>query len=195
MRKGFTLLESISSHGENHGKKISRRSFLRTSAQIAAGVLVPSSVLAISSETRQLSFYHTHTGERISIDYSPETYTGSVRKALEYFLRDFRTGEIHAIDRRLLDVLTTIHRFSGSHSCYEVISGYRSAKTNEFLRKKSSGVARKSYHMQGRAIDIRLARLDTEVLRDLAVKFNSGGVGFYPKFDFVHIDTGRKRIW
>lgn len=165
------------------------------SAQIAAGVLVPSSVLAISSEPRPLRFYHTHTGERISIDYSPETYTGSVRKALEYFLRDFRTGEVHRIDPRLFDVLTTIQHSCGSHSCYEVISGYRSAKTNEFLRKKSSGVARKSYHMQGRAIDIRLAGLDTEVLRDLAVKFNRGGVGFYPKSDFVHIDTGRKRIW
>lgn len=188
-------MESISSPGENHGKKISRRSFLLTSAQFAAGVLVPSSVLAISSETRPLSFYHTHTGERISIDYSPETYTGSVRRALEYFLRDFRTGEIHPIDRRLLDVLNTIQRFHGSHPCYEVISGYRSAKTNEFLREKSSGVARKSYHMQGRAIDIRLAGFDTGVLRDLAVQFNSGGVGFYPKSDFLHIDTGKKRTW
>ena len=127
-----------------------------------------------------MSFYHTHTGERISIDYSPETYTGSVRRALEYFLRDFRTGEVHPIDRCLLDVLTTIQHNCGSHSCYELISGYRSAKTNEFLRKKSSGVARKSYHMQGRAMDIRLAGLDTEVLRDLAVKFNRGGVGFLP---------------
>lgn len=195
MRKGFTFLESISSPGENHEKKISRRSFLVASAQIAAGVLFPSSVLAIASQTRPLSFYHTHTGERISIDYSPETYTGSVRRALEHFFRDFRTSEIHPIDRRLLDVLTTIQRFSGSHSCYEIISGYRSAKTNEVLRKKSSGVGKKSYHMQGRALDIRLAGLDIGVLRDLAVKFNNGGVGFYPKSNFVHIDTGRKRLW
>lgn len=195
MRKSLTLLESISSPGENHGKKFCRRFFLLASAQIAAGVIFPSSVLAIPSEPRPLSFYHTHTGERISIDYSPETYSGSVRSALEYFLRDFRTGEVHRIDRRLLDVLTTIQHCCGSHSYYEVISGYRSAKTNEFLRKKSGGVAKKSYHMQGRAIDIRLAGLDTEVLRDLAIKYNRGGVGFYPKSDFVHIDTGRKRIW
>ncbi len=188
-------MKSISNPGENHGKKISRRSFLLASAQIAAGVIVPSSVLAISSETRPLSFYHTHTGEKITIDYSPDTYTGSVRTALEYFLRDFRTSEIHSIDPRLLDVLATIQHFRGSHSCYEVISGYRSAKTNAFLRKKNSGVARKSYHMQGRALDIRLAGLDTGALRDLAVKFNNGGVGFYPKSDFVHIDTGKKRAW
>ncbi|WP_300465438.1 DUF882 domain-containing protein [Desulfobacula sp.] len=195
MRTRFPFLKSICSPGENHGKKISRRSFLLASAQIAAGVFVPSAVLAIPSEPRPLSFYHTHTGERISIDYSPETYTDSVRRALEYFLRDFRTSEVHRIDRRLLDVLTTIQHYCKSHSCYEVISGYRSAKTNAFLRKKSNGVAKKSYHMQGRAIDIRLAGLDTEVLRDMAVKFNTGGVGFYPKSDFVHIDTGRKRTW
>jgi len=195
MRKSFTLLEFFFSPGENHGKKISRRSFLLASAQIAAGVIIPSSVLAISSEARPLSFYHTHTGEKISINYSPDTYTGSVRRDLEYFLRDFRTSEIHRIDRRLLDVLATIQHFRGRHSCYEVISGYRSAKTNELLRKKSSGVAKKSYHMQGRALDIRLAGLDTGALRDLAVKFNNGGVGFYPKSDFVHIDTGQKRIW
>lgn len=166
-----------------------------TSAQLAAGVLLPSSVLAISSKPRPLSFYHTHTGEKISIDYSPETYTGSVRRALEYFLRDFRTHEVHRIDQRLLDVLTAIQHSCSNHSCYEVISGYRSARTNEFLRKKSRGVAKKSYHMQGRAIDIRLAGFNTKALRDLAVKFNKGGVGFYPGSDFVHIDTGRKRIW
>lgn len=165
------------------------------SAQIAAGVLLPSSVLALSSVTRPLSFYHTHTGERISIDYSPKTYTGSVRRALEHFLRDFRTSEIHPIDRRLLDVLATIQHFRGSHSCYEIISGYRSAKTNEVLRKKGSGIARKSYHMQGRALDIRVEGLDIGILRDLAVKFNNGGVGFYPKSNFVHIDTGKKRLW
>jgi uncharacterized protein YcbK (DUF882 family) len=168
---------------------------LLTSAQIATVLLVPASVLAAPSKPKPLSFYHTHTGEKISVDYSPETYKGSMRRALEYFLRDFRTDEVHPIDRRLLDVLAAIQQNCSSHSCYEIISGYRSAKTNASLRKKSNGVANKSYHIQGRAMDIRLAGLDTKVLRDLAVKFNSGGVGFYPKSDFVHIDTGRKRIW
>ena len=195
MRESFTLLESISCTGENHIKKISRRSFLMASAQIVAGLLVPSSVLAIPSKPRPLSFYHTHTGEKISIDYSPETYKGSMRKALEYFLRDFRSGGVHRIDPGLLDVLSKIQHSCGSHSYYEVISGYRSAKTNEVLRKKSGGVAKKSYHMQGKAIDIRMAGLDTKVLRDLALKFNRGGVGFYPKSDFVHLDTGMKRSW
>lgn len=188
-------MKSIFSYYEKHPKKISRRCFLLASTQVLAGVIIPSSVLAISSVPRPLSFYHTHTGERISIDYSPATYKGSIRRKLEYFFRDFRTGEVHAIDRRLLDLLATIQHFCSSNSCYEVISGYRSAKTNEFLRNTSSGVAKQSYHMQGRAIDIRQAGLNTKHLRDLAVKFNNGGVGFYPESDFVHIDTGKKRNW
>ena len=118
-----------------------------------------------------------------------------MRKELEYFLRDFRTGEVHSIDRRLLDVLTAIQHACSSNSCYEIISGYRSPKTNAFLRKKSSGVAKKSYHMQGRALDIRLAGFKTKRLHNLALKLNDGGVGFYPKSDFIHIDTGKKRNW
>ena len=189
-------MEPIFAPDENHGKKISRRSFLLASTQIVAGALIPSSVLAaISSQPRPLHFYHTHTGEKISIDYSPKRYKGSMRKELEYFLRDFRTGEVHSIDRRLLDVLTAIQHACSSNSCYEIISGYRSPKTNAFLRKKSSGVAKKSYHMQGRALDIRLAGFKTKRLHNLALKLNDGGVGFYPKSDFIHIDTGKKRNW
>ncbi len=188
-------MKTISSPGKTHGKRISRRSFILASAQIAAGIIVPSSVLAVPSKPRPLRFYHTHTGERLSLDYSPETYKGPLRRSIEYFLRDFRTNEVHPIDRRLLDVLSTIQQRCGNHSCYEIISGYRSPKTNEFLRKKSSGVAKKSYHLQGRAMDIRLAGFDTKALRDLAIKVNRGGVGFYPKSDFVHIDTGKKRTW
>ncbi len=180
---------------QNLRKKISRRSFLLASTQAAMGLVIPSSVLALSSPPRPLRFYHTHTGERIAIDYSPKIYTGSVREKIEYFFRDFRTGEVHSIDPHLLDVLSTIQHSCGSRSCYEIISGYRSPKTNESLRKKSCGVAKKSYHMKGKALDIRLAGFDTKSLRNLAIKHNNGGVGFYPESDFIHIDTGRKRSW
>ncbi|WP_246294222.1 YcbK family protein [Desulfobacter latus] len=180
---------------QNFKKKISRRAFLLASTQAVMGMVIPSSVLAISSPPRPLRFYHTHTGERISINYSPKTYTGSMRERIEYFFRDFRTGEVHSIDPNLLDVLSTIQHACGSRSSYEVISGYRSPETNAWLRKKSSGVAKKSYHMKGMALDIRLAGLDTKRLRNLAIKYNSGGVGFYPESDFIHIDTGNKRSW
>ena len=188
-------MDSICSSDQDYGNKLTRRSFLLASAQFAAGILVPSAVLAIPSTPRPLKFHHAHTGEKFSFDYSPETYTASVRKAFEYFLRDFRTGEVHPIDQRLLDVLAKIQHSCNRHSCYEVISGFRSAKTNELLRKTNDGVAKKSYHMQGRAVDIRLKGLNIKTLRDLAVKHNAGGVGFYPKSDFVHIDTGNKRTW
>ena len=193
--ESLTGLKSICSSDQHHPDKITRRSFLLASLNIATAVVLPSSVLAISSEPMPLTFYHTHTGEKMSIDYSPRTYTGEIRREMEYFLRDFRTNEVHPIDHRLLDVLSKIQYTCGKHACWEVISGYRSAKTNEFLRRKSSGVAKKSYHMKGRALDIRRAGLDTKVLRNLAVKLNNGGVGFYPKSDFVHIDTGSKRAW
>lgn len=175
--------------------RISRRVFLQTSAQIAVGSMIPSALFANDYPPRHLSFYHIHTREKISIDYSHKTYGGSVRRAIEYFLRDFRTGEIHIIDPRLLDVLAAILHYGKIRSGYEVISGYRSAKTNEFLRKVSSGVDPNSYHMEGRAIDVRLPGVPTHILRDLALKFNDGGVGFYPKSKFVHIDTGKRRRW
>lgn len=179
----------------NSKKTMNRRTFLTVSAQLAAGMVIPSSLLAMPPTPRPLRFYHAHTGEKLSIEYSPETYTASVQRSIEHFLRDFRTNEVHAIDRGLLDVLATIQYHWGNNSFYEVLSGYRSPKTNEFLRRKTRGVAKKSYHLQGKAIDIRLAGVATKNLRDLAVKYNNGGVGFYPKSDFIHIDTGEKRTW
>lgn len=175
--------------------KLNRRKFLKTSVCAAAGLFVPDILFASTKKFQPLSFYHTHTGERMELLYTPGSYAGSVQRALEYFLRDFRTGDVHSIDPTLLDTLCAIQNCCGKHSAYEIISGYRSPKTNEYLRKHSSGVARKSLHMQGRAIDIRLAGLPTSMLRDLAINIHDGGVGYYPKSNFVHIDTGRKRAW
>lgn len=174
---------------------MNRRAFLSSSVLAAASFLLPDLGLAGIKKFTPLSFYHTHTGERMEILYGPGSYIGSVRQALEYFLRDFRTGEIHQLDPELFDTLCRIKNCCGKTASFEIISGYRSAKTNEFLRKKGSGVAKRSLHMEGRAIDIRLNGLPTKMLRDLAVTLHNGGVGFYPKSDFVHIDTGKKRSW
>ena len=173
--------------------KMTRRSFLAASACSLAGLILPQSLKAAVGKT--LSFYHTHTGEKMDILYTPGSYTGSVRHALEYFLRDFRTGDIHPIDPSLIDTLCAIQDCCSRQAPIEVISGYRSPKTNALLRKNGSGVAKKSLHMQGRAIDIRLTGVPTKMVRDLAVNLHNGGVGFYQKSDFVHIDTGRKRFW
>ncbi len=176
-------------------RSMSRRSFLYASLCTAAGLLLPDAVLAMKKEPKRMRFYHTHTGRKIEIKYIPGGYRGSVRQALEDFLCDFRTGEKHPLDPRLFDSLYVIQNRCGQEASFEIISGYRSPKTNANLRKNSSGVARKSLHMQGRALDIRASGLPTSMLRDLAMQLHDGGVGYYPTSDFIHIDTGRKRSW
>ena len=142
-----------------------------------------------------MSFYHTHTGEHFKIDYSAKEYTSSALNKFDYFLRDFRTGKVQPIDPTLLNILYSIQQKSGSRGVIEIISGYRSPGTNKLLHSKSSGVARRSLHMKGRALEIRFTDLKTRDLRDVAISLQQGGVGYYPKSDFVHIDTGRFRTW
>lgn len=174
---------------------MNRRSFIYTSICAAAGLMIPVRVGATPAKSNRLCFYNTHTGERIEVGYTPGQYSGAVRRSLEYFLRDFRTDEQHPFDPALFDSLCAIQDGCGRQASFEVISGYRSPKTNASLRKSSSGVARKSLHMQGRAIDLRISGVSTRRLRDLALNLHDGGVGYYPKSGFIHIDTGRKRSW
>ncbi|MDH5592439.1 MAG: DUF882 domain-containing protein, partial [Gammaproteobacteria bacterium] len=115
--------------------------------------------------------------------------------AINRVLRDHRTGDIIDIDPTLVDLLNILHHKMNGRKPFHVISGYRSPKTNESLRKQTSGVAKKSFHMQGRAIDIRLPGRELTALRKAAINLQAGGVGFYPKSDFIHIDTGRVRHW
>jgi uncharacterized protein YcbK (DUF882 family) len=175
----------------------SRRVFLCRSLQIALGVVVcqPFKGQAFNPGSEDLlSFYHTHTHETLTLDFNRRNDAQLLNK-LNYFLRDFRTGDVHSIDSRLLDLLCRIKRISGSNGAFEVISGYRSPKTNKELRTRSNGVAKKSLHMFGQAIDVRLADLKTRSLRDIAWSLKKGGVGYYAQSDFVHLDTGRIRQW
>ncbi len=114
---------------------------------------------------------------------------------LSSFLRDFRTGDEHAIDPALYDILNDLRLATGTKSPFQVISAYRSPATNSRLREHSRGVASGSLHLQGRAIDVRLADVGSAVLRDAAVELQRGGVGYYRGPDFVHVDTGRVRRW
>jgi uncharacterized protein YcbK (DUF882 family) len=152
--------------------------------------------VASASEERRLRFSHTHTGERLSVVYrAGGRYVPEALEQLDHFLRDFRTANVHRIDPELLDVLYGIQVATESRGTYEVISAYRSPVTNEELRRKSGGVAKNSMHMKGKAIDVRLTDVATTRLRDAALKLQRGGVGYYPKSDFVHVDTGRVRRW
>jgi uncharacterized protein YcbK (DUF882 family) len=115
--------------------------------------------------------------------------------AVNRALRDFRTGDIHPIAPGLLDLLSRLHEKLGSHEPFQVISGYRSPRTNATLHQHSSGVASRSLHMQGMAIDIRLEGTALSNLRGAALALKAGGVGYYPSSDFVHVDVGRVRRW
>jgi uncharacterized protein YcbK (DUF882 family) len=139
---------------------------------------------------------HTHTGETLSAVYfEGGAYRESSLERVNHLLRDFRTDDVHPIDPQVLDTLFQLQVLADRDEPYQVISGYRAPGTNAALRKSSSGVAEHSLHMEGRAIDIRLGGFPTHKLRELALSLQRGGVGFYPKSDFVHIDSGRVRFW
>jgi uncharacterized protein YcbK (DUF882 family) len=146
--------------------------------------------------TRSLSFYNLHTGESLKTTYCVDgTCVPDALDEINHVLRDFRTGDVHEIDVRLLDLLAQIRTKAETNKPFHVISGYRSPKTNNMLRQNSSGVAKRSLHMVGEAIDIRIPGRDLSWLRQTALDLKRGGVGYYPKSDFVHVDVGRVRQW
>jgi uncharacterized protein YcbK (DUF882 family) len=174
-----------------------RRLFLRGMAgALAAAALAPARLLAGPREERLISFVNTHTHERLTTPYFADgSYLPEGLSTLSSFLRDFRTGDQHPIDPALYDILNDLRLATGTKSPFHVISGYRSPRTNAMLREHSRGVASGSLHLQGRAIDVRLADVDSAVLRDAALELQRGGVGYYHGPDFVHVDTGRIRRW
>jgi uncharacterized protein YcbK (DUF882 family) len=174
-----------------------RRGLLRGLAVVlpALAPLFPSP-LAWAAEARALSFHHTHTGEKLTVRYWEDGhYLPEALEQVNRFLRDHRSGQAQDIDPALLDLLNELYVASGSSGTFEVISCFRSPDTNATLRERSGGVAKKSLHMKGKAIDIRLTDVPTQRLRDLARDLERGGVGYYRASDFVHVDTGRVRIW
>jgi uncharacterized protein YcbK (DUF882 family) len=184
-------------------RTLNRRQLLRAAGGIALGVAGLRAGQARAqwapgqrgtATPRSLAFRHTHTGEELALVFADER--GLLPAALarvNELLRDFRTGEVFPIDPALLDLLSDLQ--VGSGEPFEVISGYRSPQTNASLRRSSSGVAEHSFHMQGRAIDVRLPGVHTTELARRAQALQGGGVGFYKVSDFVHVDTGPLRGW
>jgi uncharacterized protein YcbK (DUF882 family) len=177
-----------------------RRDVLKFGLVVTGAVLNPISALAAfdskSKAIKTLAFYNTHTQERLLVCYSRSgKYDQKALSQINYILRDHRSGEVKAIDTRLLEMLHELSLKTSPQTPFHVISGYRSPKTNKKLRKKSTGVATRSLHMQGKAIDIRLPGFKTRQLRNVARHLKIGGVGYYAKSDFVHVDIGRVRYW
>ena len=159
-------------------------------------IAAPRDLLAGDGSPRTLSLRHTHTGESLSLAYANgSAYLADALARLSWFLRDFRSGESCAIDPQLLDRLHQLSGLTGTRVPFEVISAYRSPGTNEALRRRGAGVASRSLHLEGRAIDVRLADVSLADLREAATSLRAGGVGYYPRSGFVHLDTGRTRRW
>jgi uncharacterized protein YcbK (DUF882 family) len=177
---------------------LSRRQLLLGAAGVAAASVMPSMPAEALSvrDVRKLRFDHTHTGESLDLVYFADgKYIKDGLKKANYLLRDFRNDQQKKIDIELLDKLVLLQRKLGSSGRFEIISAYRSPQTNSMLRRRSSGVAKNSFHLQGKAIDIRLADVDLYTLRSAAIELGGGGVGIYSGADFLHLDTGPERSW
>lgn len=173
---------------------MNRRKFLGLALATAA-----TPALAHTPDTKQriLSLHHQHTDEHLTICYRiGDNYQRSALQRINHFLRDFRTGDTVPIDPKLLDLMYDVQQFVGNEDAvYEVLSAYRSPTTNAMLRSRSRRVAKHSLHLTGQAIDVRLSNTRTRRIRDTAIALGRGGVGFYPRSDFVHLDTGAVRRW
>ncbi len=179
-----------------------RRKFLGTTgagiAAFSTMVLLPDLAFAVKElpPTRSLAFRSLHTGEEVTATYVRDgRLQAEGVQVLNHVLRDWRSGEVWDMDPQLFDLLYALRRRMDSKAPFELISGYRSPKTNATLASNSNGVAKRSLHMQGRATDIRLPERDLKALHKTALALQAGGVGLYTKSSFVHVDTGRVRHW
>jgi uncharacterized protein YcbK (DUF882 family) len=188
--------------------KFSRRKLLKAGLLGAASVMVPlgadaaqwavepANFIVRSPAIRALSFYNVHTDETLETVYFEHgEYVPGALREVNYFFRDFRANEVKPIDPGLLDLLHRVHGALDTSQPFNLISGYRSPATNAWLASQSEGVARHSLHMYGMASDINVQGRSLVLLQAVALAMRGGGVGYYPRSNFVHVDTGRVRSW
>ena len=174
---------------------MNRRDFFKKSLLYASVAIIPSTSYAKQLEKR-VKLYNIHTGEMVdAIYWANGQYIYDEIANIEFVLRDFRENIIHPIDIGLIDYMHKLHSVVQAKKEILVISGYRSPHTNTMLRSKSRGVAKRSLHMQGKAVDIRIPGVNLSILKFAAILLYKGGVGYYPKSNFLHIDTGKPRYW
>ncbi|UCG12046.1 MAG: DUF882 domain-containing protein [Deltaproteobacteria bacterium] len=191
------LQESRSRVLEN---SISRRGFLKLGMLAFAAGIFPCPAFAtirdFLSPERSLAFLNIHTGENLETVYwSQGKYLPEALVDIKHILRDHRTDEMKPIDTRLLDLLYAIRLKLDARDPFHIISGYRSPSTNALLHKQGGGVAKNSLHIYGKAADISLPGCELDLLRRTAIDLRAGGVGYYAKYSFVHVDVGRVRYW
>ncbi|MBL4589630.1 MAG: DUF882 domain-containing protein [Alphaproteobacteria bacterium] len=182
-------------------ENVDRRLFLKGALTLSAAALISTigvtPAFAASKGGRyNFAVHNMHTGDtykgvyRVGNKYLPEAF-----EQINHALRDHRTGDVFPIDPRIIDIAAAVHRMSGSKKEFQILSGYRSPKTNNKLRGRSKGVAKQSLHMSGQAMDLKLPDVSNSRLRQLAIKLKAGGVGYYPRSGFIHVDSGQFRTW
>jgi uncharacterized protein YcbK (DUF882 family) len=181
------------------GHYMNRRIFLHSAAAIMGSAMAPTAFanqISGLEVDKELHLYNIHTGEFVKTTFHNEgQYNQQGLDKLDHLLRDHRSGESTLISRTLLDDIHTLQQLFKPNQAIEIISGYRSPKTNEKLRAMGHGVAKRSLHMQGKAIDIRIPGINLKQVQKAALALRSGGVGYYPKSGFIHLDVGRVRQW
>jgi len=164
----------------------------------AAAIALLCGAAAADAENRTLDLYNMNTRESLSVTYKRNgQWDEQALRKLDWFLRDWRRGESTTMDRRLYDVIWNIREQAGTKVPVHVHSGYRSPATNAMLRTKSRAVARHSQHIKGNALDFHLPGVPAKKLREIALKMQDGGVGYYPGANnpFIHVDVGEVRHW
>lgn len=178
--------------------KFSRRDFCQSISVLGGAVICPNLMAQTESLVSQkiLNVYNIHTGESIKATIWDEgEYQMDELARLDNLMRDHRSGEVKAIDRDMYELLFQLQQTFNPKQSINIISGYRCQATNNMLRGRSSGVAKKSMHTQGRAIDFAIPGVNHQSLCKAAISMQAGGVGSYPRSGFVHIDNGRVRRW
>ncbi|MCG5239860.1 DUF882 domain-containing protein [Azospirillum doebereinerae] len=192
--------ETTAGPHDTMARSLDRRHLLRAGLGLAASaaMLAPMEAeAALRAPPRQLALINLHTGERIRAEYwAKGRYLRDGMREINRVLRDHRTGAVHAIDPKLLDLVHALGRKIGNRGPIQIVSAYRSPETNAMLREADgSGVAQNSFHMQGKAIDLRVPGMSTRQLQRAALSLRGGGVGYYPESNFVHMDVGPLRHW
>lgn len=191
----------------NDADIITRRDFFKVSSLVVLGAMMPIdlyskskidivSLFDIDNETRKLNLYNVNSKKHLDIEYYENgQYIEEALREIYKLMGDRRTGEIVKIDHKLLDTLHKMQLKINTSKPIELISGYRSPNTNKQLRKVNKNVARESYHTFGKAADIKVKGASLAELHNIALDLSTGGVGYYPKSDFIHLDVGPIRNW
>ncbi len=206
----MVIIFSFNEKTQKDDLQMNRRGFLKFGALAGILGLIPDKAYAAitrktghakpaqtKSQSKALFFYNLNTGEKLDVSYFVKgRYSNAALKDISYLFRDFRTGEIRSIDTDLLDYLHALSiKLETRSTPFHIISGYRSPSTNALLSRESNNVAKHSYHIKGKAVDIRLPDRGIRSIQKAAIALRKGGVGYYPSDNFVHIDVGDVRYW